>query len=79
MDTDASSGEQKLVVLRGVDPQQREGLYLRRATKGPQDVDHLRGEQHRHSGGLEARCGAVHGYVPAEGFPSLVREWINDE
>ena len=35
-------------------------------------LQHLRGQHHRHPGGVEARGRAVHGHVPQEGFPPLV-------
>ena len=70
---DAHRGQQELVVLRGVDPQQREGVDLRRAAQGPEDVDDFRWQHDCHPGGLEACGRAVHGYVPPEGFPPLVR------
>ena len=70
--TDAERRQQELVVLRGVDPQQRQGLHLRHPAEGAQDVHHLRRQHHRHPGGVEARGGAVHGHVPAKGLPPLV-------
>merc|ERR1711988_1883563 len=69
---DAQRDEQELVVLRRVDPEQREVVDLRHPAEGPQDVDHLHRQHHRRPGDLEARGRAVHRHVPPQGVPPLV-------
>merc|ERR1711964_724255 len=55
-----------------MDPEQYEVRRLRHPPEGPEDGCGLRWQQHCHSGDVQARGGAVHGHVPAEGVPSLV-------
>mmetsp|Transcript_6368 Transcript_6368/g.19841 ORF Transcript_6368/g.19841 Transcript_6368/m.19841 type:complete len:200 (+) Transcript_6368:184-783(+) len=69
---DAQCAEQELVVLRRVDPQQHEVRHLRHSAQGSQDVRWLHGQLYLHARGHEARCRAVHCYVPPQGFPPLV-------
>ena len=47
---DAQRAKQKLLLLRGVDPQQRQIQRLRHPSQGPQNVRHLRRQLHRHPG-----------------------------
>merc|ERR1712146_550823 len=68
---DAQRHQQELVVLRRVDPQQRQVVHLRHPPQGPQDDDHLHRQLDRRSGDLEARRRAVHGHVPPQGLPAL--------
>merc|ERR1712124_153343 len=52
---DAQRLQQELLVLRRVDPEQREGVRLRHPAEGPQDGRHLPGQHHRHPGDVQAR------------------------
>uniref|UniRef100_A0A8C9NPI7 Tubulin beta chain n=1 Tax=Serinus canaria TaxID=9135 RepID=A0A8C9NPI7_SERCA len=69
---DAERAEQEQLLLRGVDPQQRQDGCVRHPAARPQDGRHLHWQQHGHPGALQAHLGAVHSHVPAQGLPALV-------
>uniref|UniRef100_A0A3B3WL07 Uncharacterized protein n=1 Tax=Poecilia mexicana TaxID=48701 RepID=A0A3B3WL07_9TELE len=69
---DAERPEQEQQLLRGVDPQQREGGRVRHPAARPQDGRHVHRKQHRHPGTVQTDLGAVLGHVPPEGLPALV-------
>merc|ERR1711871_496451 len=52
---DAQCREQELLVLCGVDPEQRQGVGVRHPAEGPQDGRHLHRQLHRRAGDVEAR------------------------
>ena len=54
--------KQELVVLRRVDPEQREDGRVRHPPERTQDVRHVHRQLHRHPGALQAHLGAVHWY-----------------
>lgn len=69
---DDKRAEQELVLLRGVDPEQREVERVRHPADGAVDVVDVRGELDVDPGDVQAGVGAVHGDVQEEGFPALV-------
>ncbi|KAG6389361.1 hypothetical protein SASPL_150829 [Salvia splendens] len=71
---DDKRAEQELVLLRGVDPEQRQVERVRRAPHGAGDVVDVRGELHVDTGDVPARVGAVHGDVQEEGLPALYQD-----
>ena len=68
---DAVPGQEQQL-LRGLDPEQCQNGRLRHPTAWPQDVGHVRCQQHCHPAPLQAYQRAVHGYVPEKGFLALV-------
>ena len=46
---------------------------VRHSAEGTQDERNVPGQHDGHSGDVQARQRAVHGHVPAQGFPPLVR------
>ncbi|KAE8810820.1 Tubulin beta-5 chain [Hordeum vulgare] len=69
---DDQRAEQELILLRGVDPQQRQVERVRHRAEGPVHGVHLHRQLHVHPGDVPACERAVHGHVPAQGLPSLV-------
>uniref|UniRef100_G3NBG8 Tubulin/FtsZ GTPase domain-containing protein n=1 Tax=Gasterosteus aculeatus aculeatus TaxID=481459 RepID=G3NBG8_GASAC len=60
---DAERAEQEQQLLRGVDPQQREGGGLRHRPSRTQDGRHLHRQQHGHPGAFQEDLGAVLSHV----------------
>uniref|UniRef100_A0A804LBY6 Tubulin/FtsZ GTPase domain-containing protein n=1 Tax=Zea mays TaxID=4577 RepID=A0A804LBY6_MAIZE len=69
---DAERAEQELLLLRGVDPQQRQVDGVRHPAHGAEDGVHLHRQLHLHPGDVPARERAVHRHVPQEGLLALV-------
>ena len=69
---DAERTEQEQLLLRGVDPQQRQDGCVRHPSPRPQDVRHLRGQLHLHPGALQESVRAVHRYVTVSAWFSLL-------
>merc|ERR1712060_936883 len=69
---DVERAEQELVLLRGMDPEQHQGLRVRHPPEGPQDGRRLRWQLDGHPGDVQARGRVLHGHVPTQGFPALV-------
>ncbi|AQK63996.1 Tubulin beta-4 chain [Zea mays] len=71
---DDQRAEQELLLLRGVDPQQRQVQRVRHPARRAAHGLHLRGQLHLHPGDVPPRERAVHGHVPAQGFLALVHQ-----
>jgi len=69
---DDKRAEQELVVLRGVDSEQREVERVRHSPHRPLHVLHLHGQLHLHPGDVPARLRSVHRHVQEKGFLALV-------
>ena len=69
---DDQRAEQELVVLRGMDPEQREVVGVRHPADGAEDVVDVHRELDVDPGDVQAGVGAVHGDVQAEGVSALV-------
>merc|ERR550519_2690725 len=64
--------EQEQLVLRRMDPEQRENRRLRYSTTRFEDVGYLHRKFHCDPRPIQANQRAVHGYVPTKGFLALV-------
>ncbi len=69
---DAQRPEQELVLLRGVDPEQREVERVRHPSQRPEDGVHLHRQLDVDPGDVPPRERAVHGHVQEEGLLALV-------
>ena len=64
--------EQEQLLLRWVDPQQREDRCVRHPSQGSQDGGHLYRQLHGNPGIVQEDLRAVHRHVQKEGLPPLV-------
>uniref|UniRef100_A0A7N5K651 Tubulin beta 1 class VI n=2 Tax=Ailuropoda melanoleuca TaxID=9646 RepID=A0A7N5K651_AILME len=71
---DARRAEPAQRLLRGVDPQQRQGGRVRHPAAGAEHGRHLHRQQHGGAGAVRPRGGALLGHVPEEGVRALVHQ-----